>query len=134
MKKCLLEKAQELVSAAVEAREANEKEELDGSRQKIRGVTKKVKLSAQVAVNMHAMGTSFVKNVKDARWTTGEWSGEERPEDIVEFQFEAQVSGHGASAQAAFEALLKLSDQTASHGKLAARLESSRPILLMPAF
>ena len=66
------EKARELVSAAVEAREASKKEELDGSRQKIRGVAKKVKLCAQVAVNMHTMSTSFVKNVKDARWTTGE--------------------------------------------------------------
>ena len=58
----------------MEAREASKKEELDGSCQKIRGVAKKVKLGAQVAVNMHAMGTIFVKNVKDVKWTTGEWS------------------------------------------------------------
>ena len=66
------EEAQKLVSAAVEAREGSKKEELDRSRQKIRVVAKKVKLGAQVVVNMQAMGTSFVKNVKDARWITGE--------------------------------------------------------------
>ena len=45
-------------------------------------------------------------------------------------EFQAQVAGHGAGAQAAFEKLLKLSD-----GKpLAARLERFRPILLVPAF
>ena len=65
-------RTQELVSAAVKVREASKKEELDRSRQKIRVVAKKVKLGAQVAVNIHAMGTSFVKNVKDARWITGE--------------------------------------------------------------
>ena len=94
----------------MEAREASKKEELDGSRQKIRAVAKNVRLGAQSAVNMHAMGTrfKFEKIVKDARWMTGEWSGEERPEDIVEFQ--AQVVGHGAGAQAAFEKLLELSD------------------------
>ena len=83
-------------------------------------------MGAQVAVNMHAMDTSFVKNVRDARWITGEWSGEERPEDMVEFQ--AQVAGHGTSAQAAFRQLLELPD-----GKLAAKLEQVRPILLVPA-
>ena len=45
----------------------SKKEELDRSRQKIRVVAKKVKLGAQVAVNMHAMGTSFVKKMRDAR-------------------------------------------------------------------
>ena len=56
----------------MKTREASKKEELDRSRQKIRVVAKKVKLGAQVAINIHAMGTSFVKNVKDARWITGE--------------------------------------------------------------
>jgi hypothetical protein len=59
------ENARELVSATVKAREAIKKEELDGSREKIRGVAKKVKLGAPVAFNMHAMGTSFVRNLKD---------------------------------------------------------------------
>ena len=120
-------KARELVSAVVEAREASMKEELDGNRQKIRGAAKKVKLGAQVEVNMHAMGTSFVNNVKDAQWMIGEWSGEERPEDIVEFQ--AQVTGYGAGAHAVFEKLLEMSD-----GKLVDRLERCNSILLVPAF
>ena len=51
----LLEKAQGLVSAEVEACEASKKEELDGKRQKIRGVAKRKKLGALVAVNMHAI-------------------------------------------------------------------------------
>ena len=110
----------------MEARETSKKEELDSSRQKIRVVAEKVKLGAQVAVNMHAMGTSFVKDVRDARWITGEWSGEERPEDMIEFQ--AQVEGHGTGAQAAFRTLLELPD-----GKLPAKLAEVRPILLVPA-
>ena len=50
------EKAQELVSAAVEARETSKKEELDGSRSKILGVAKRKKLAAQVVVNMPLNG------------------------------------------------------------------------------
>ena len=52
----LLEKAQGLVShgAEVEACEASKKKD-DGKRQKIRGVAKRKKLGAQVAVNMHAI-------------------------------------------------------------------------------
>ena len=110
----------------MKAREASKKEELDRSRQKIRVVAKKVKLGAQVAVNMHAIGTSFVKKMRDARWITSEWSGEEKPEDMVEF--EAQVAGHGTGAQAAFRSLLELPD-----GKLAAKLGKVRPILLVSA-
>ena len=41
-----LERAQELVSTAVKAREMSKKEELDRSRQKIRVGAKKVKLGA----------------------------------------------------------------------------------------
>ena len=81
-----LKEAQELVKCSSGgAREASKKEELDRSRKKIRVVAKKGKLGAKVAVNMHALGTSFANNVKDARWTTGKWSEEERPEDMVEF-------------------------------------------------
>ena len=65
-------------------------------------------MGAQVAVSMHAIGTSFVEKVRDARRITGEWSGEERPEDMVEFQ--AQVAGHGTEAQVAFRKLLELTD------------------------
>ena len=70
---------------------------------KIRGVAKKVKMSARVAVNMHAIGTSFVKtwNVKDAWWTAGKWSEEEGKEEMVEF--EAQVTGHEAGEHVVFE-------------------------------
>ena len=85
----------------MEARETSKKEELESRCQKIRVVAKKEKLGAQVAVNMHAMCTSFVENVRDARRITSEWSGEERPEDMVEFQ--ARVAGHGTDAQVAIE-------------------------------
>ena len=53
-------------------------------------------------------------------------SGEVRSQDMVEFQ--AQVAGQGAGAQAVFGKLLELPDW-----KLAPRLERCEPTLRIPA-
>lgn len=56
-------------------------------------------MSAHVAVKMHAMGASFVKNVTDAGRTAGDWNEGGGPEDMVERK--APVTGHQASVEAA---------------------------------
>ena len=47
------------------------------------------------AVNIHAMGESFVGVVRDAKFTAEVQSEEREQGEVVEFQ--AQVKGHGVS-------------------------------------
>jgi len=94
--------------------------ELDRSRPVKKGAATRRRLGEQVAVNMHTMGTSFVRKLRDVR-------------KIVEAQigggveFEAQVSGHEATKKAnRIQAWQDLLDW-----QLADRFDRDRPLLLL---
>jgi len=67
--------------------------ELDRSRPVKKGATRRRRLGEQVAVNMHTMGTSFVRKVRDVQQIAEAQIGE-GVAGMVEF--EAQVNGQWA--------------------------------------
>ena len=67
--------------------------ELDRSRPVKKGAATRRRLGEQVAVNMHTMGTSFVRKVRDMQQIAEVQIGE-GVADMV--KFEAQVIGHEA--------------------------------------
>jgi len=92
-----LERAQELVKKAIDEHANYTTAELDRSRPVKKGAATRRRLGAQVAVNMHAMGTSFVRKVRDVRQIAETQIGEGLA-DMVEF--EAQVNVHEATEKA----------------------------------
>jgi len=90
-----LHRAQELVNNAIDEHADYNTAELDRSRLVKKGTTTRRRLGEQVAVNTHAMGTSFVRKVRNVRQIAEAQIGEGVP-DMVEF--EAQVNRHEAAA------------------------------------
>jgi len=120
-----LDRAQELVKKAIDEHAKYTTTELDRSRPVKKGAMTIRRLGEQVAVNMHTMGTSFVRKVRDVQQIAEAQIGE-GVADMVEF--EAQVSGHEATEKAnriqAWQGLLDW--------QLANRFDRDRPVLLLP--
>jgi len=120
-----LDRAQELVKKAIDKHAKYTTAELDRSHPVKKGAATRRRLGAQVAVNMHTMGTSFVGKVTDVRQIVKAHIGG-GVADIVEF--EAQVNGHEATEKAnriqAWQGLLDW--------QLADRFDRDRPVLLLP--
>jgi len=89
-----LDRAQELLKKAINKHAKYTTTELDRSRPVKKGAETRRQLGEQVSVNMHAMGTSFVRKVRDVRQIAEAQIGE-GVADMVEI--EAQVSGHEAT-------------------------------------
>jgi len=120
-----LDRAQELVKKAIDKHAKYITTELDRSRPVKKGAATRRRLSEQVAVNMHTMGTSFVGKVRDV-WQIAEAQIGEGVADMVEF--EAQASWHEATEKAnKIQAWQGLSDW-----QLADRFDRDRPVLLLP--
>ena len=62
-----LDRAQELVKKAIDEHAKYNTAELDRSHLVKKGAATRKRLGEQVAVNMHTMGTSFVRKVRDVR-------------------------------------------------------------------
>jgi len=80
-----LDQAQELGKKAIDEHAKHTTAELDRSCPVKKGAATRRRLSEQVAVNMHTMGTSFVEKVRDVR-QTAEAQIREWVADMVEFK------------------------------------------------
>jgi len=89
-----LDRAQELVTKAINKHAKYTTTELDRSRPVKKGAETRRRLGEQVAVNVHTMDTGFVGKVRDV-WQIAEAQIGEGVADMV--QIEAQVSGHEAT-------------------------------------
>jgi len=89
-----LDRAQELVKKAIDKHTKYTTTEIDRSCTVKNEAATRRRLSEQVVVNMHTMGTSFIGKVRDVRQIAEAQIGE-GVADMVEF--EAQVSGHEAT-------------------------------------
>jgi len=120
-----LDRAQELVKKAIDEHAKYTTTELGRSRPAKKGAATRRRLSEEVVVNMHTMGTSFVGKVRDVRQIAEAQIGE-GVADIVEF--EAQVNGHEVTEKAnriqAWQSLLDW--------QLADRFDKDKPVLLLP--
>ena len=120
-----LDRAQEFVKKAIDKHLEYNTAELDRSCPVKKGAVTRRRLGEQVAVNMHTMGASFVRKVRDVRQIVEAQIGK-GVVDMVEFQ--AQVSGHEATEKAnriqAWQGLLDW--------QLADRFDRDRPVLLLP--
>jgi len=120
-----LDRAQELVKKAIDKQAKYTTTELDRSRPVTKGAATRRRLGEHVAVNLHTMGTSFDRKVRDVRQIAEAQIGE-GVADMVEF--EAQVSGHEATKKAniiqAWQGLLDW--------QLADRFERDRAVLFLP--
>jgi len=92
-----LDRAQELVKKAIDKHAKYTTTELDRSRPVKKGAATRRRLSEQVAVNMHTMGTSFVGKVRDVRQMAEVQIGKGVANMM---EFEAQVNGHEAIEKA----------------------------------
>jgi len=92
-----LDRAQELVKKAINKHAKYTTTELDRNHPVKKGAVTRRRLSEQVAVNMHTMGTSFVGKVRDVRQIAQAQIGA-GVANMVEF--EAQVNGYEATEKA----------------------------------
>jgi len=98
--------------------------ELDRSRPVEKGAATRRRLGEQVAVKMHAMGTSFVRKVRDVRQIAETQIGEGLTDKV---ELEAQVNVHEATEKAnRFQAWQDLLDW-----QLAGRFNRDRLVLLL---
>jgi len=88
-----LDRAQELLKAAIDEHTNHNTAELDRIRSVKKRAARRGQVSEQMAVNMHTMGTSLVRKVRDVRQMADIKNGEDGG-DIVEPRFQARVREH----------------------------------------
>jgi len=120
-----LDRAQELAKKAINEHAEYKTAELDRSRPIKKGAATRRRITEQVAVNTHTMGTSFVGRVRHVRQLSETQIGE-GVADMVEFK--EQVNGHEAIEKAhRIQAWQGLSDW-----QIADRFDKDRTVLILP--